>query len=301
MEEGNMRCEPNVSLRPVGHPEYGTKVELKNLNSFRAVEQAIEYEIERQRRLLEAGERVEQETRGWREEEGRTVSQRSKEFAHDYRYFPEPDLPPLTITPAYVEELRARLPELPDEKRRRFIEQYGLGAYEANLLTANRARADYYEAAVAAVSADEAVRRKRAKAIANWLLGDFARLLNARGIKITEAKVTPQELHELIVLIEEGTVSTTGAKTVFETMFETGKPARAVVEERGLAQISAADELAEVVQRVITQHEQAVADYRNGKEGALKYLMGQVMRETRGRANPGVVQDLLRQQLDRSG
>ncbi len=296
MEEGNMRCEPNVSLRPAGRPEFGTKVELKNLNSFRAVEQGIDYEIERQRTLLEAGERVVQETRGWREEDGRTVSQRSKEFADDYRYFPEPDLPPLAISTVYVEELRSRLPELPDAKRRRFMADYGLSPYEANLLTATRARADYFEEA-AAEAGDGDQRRRCAKAVANWLLGDFARLLNAEAIEITEAKVQAADLHDLVVLIEEGTITTTGAKGVFEEMFRSGKAPRQIVEEHGLTQISAGDELAGVVEQVIAGNPKPVADYRGGKDEALKALVGLVMRETRGRANPALVHDLLRQQL----
>jgi aspartyl-tRNA(Asn)/glutamyl-tRNA(Gln) amidotransferase subunit B len=280
----------------VGESEFGNKVELKNINSFRAVFQAIEYEVERQGELLDAGERVEHETRGWREEESRTVSQRSKEFAQDYRYFPEPDLPSLTFSKAYVEELRARLPELPDGKRQRLMEQYGLSAYEANLLSATRARADYYEGAVAEAGDDE-LRRRRAKAVANWMLGDLARLLNASGIEITEAKVTPKELHALIALIEEGTISNTGAKTVFEEMFRSGKPPQAIVEEQGLAQISAADELTGVIEQVIAQNPKPVADFLGGKDEALKFLMGQVMRETRGRAKPDLVQQLLREQL----
>ncbi len=301
MEEGNMRCEPNISLRPAGQPEFGTKVELKNLNSFRAVEQGVDYEIERQREILSSGGHVVHETRGWREEEGRTVSQRSKEFAEDYRYFPEPDLPVLTISRSYVEELRARLPELPDAKRRRLMEHYGLGHYEANLLSATRARADYFEQALDGEEANDELLRGRAKAVANWMLGDFARLLNAEGIDLSEAKVAPKDLHDLIVLIEEGTVSTTGAKNVFEEMFRSGKPARAVVEEHGLSQISGADELREVIAQIIAKHPQPVADYRGGKEEALKFLVGQVMRETRGRAKPDLVHELLREELAASG
>ena len=296
MDEGNMRCEPNVSLRLVGEPEFGNKVELKNINSFRAVYHAIEYEIERQGELLDAGQQVAHETRGWREESSSTVSQRSKEFAQDYRYFPEPDLPSLTFSRTYVEELRARLPELPDAKRQRFMEQYGLSAYEANLLAATRARADYFEGAVAEGGDDE-LRRRRAKAVANWMLGDLARLLNASGIEITDAKVTPKDLHALIALIEEGTITNTGAKTVFEEMFQSGKPPQAIVEEQGLAQISAADELTGVIEQVIAQNPKPVADFLGGKDEALKFLMGQVMRETRGRAKPDLVQQLLRDQL----
>jgi len=297
MEEGNMRCEPNISLRLVGAPEFGSKVELKNLNSFRAVELGIEYEIQRQRALLDAGERVVLETRGWRDEEGKTVSQRSKELAEDYRYFPEPDLPPLHIDPTYVDGLRARLPELPDAKRARFREQYGLSEYEANLLAQTRARAGYFEAVIGALANDGDLLLRRAKAASNWILGEYARLLNLAGIEITESKVKPEHLHELLVLIDEGTVSTTGAKSVFEAMFESGKPARQVVEEQGLTQISAADEIQAVVAQVIEKNPKPVEDYRGGKDEAIKFLVGQVMRETRGRAKPDLVLELLRKQL----
>ncbi|MGB2694356.1 MAG: Asp-tRNA(Asn)/Glu-tRNA(Gln) amidotransferase subunit GatB [Dehalococcoidia bacterium] len=294
MDEGNMRCEPNVSIRPFGQPEFGTKVELKNLNSFRAVELGIDYEVERQRELIESGQRVAQETRGWREDEGKTVSQRSKEGAEDYRYFPEPDLPTLHISSEYVEELRAKLPELPDARLHRFMEQYGLSGYEANLLTATRAKADFYEAAVGTAGHAAA---QRAKAIANWMLGDFARLMNASDIEISESRVQPKDLHDLIVLIERGTITTTGAKTVFEAMFNTGKAPEAIVQEDGLAQINDGSELSSVIEKVIEANTKPVADYLGGKEEALKFLVGQVMRETRGRAKADLVLDLLANEL----
>jgi aspartyl-tRNA(Asn)/glutamyl-tRNA(Gln) amidotransferase subunit B len=296
MEEGNMRCEPNISLRLAGAPEFGTKVELKNLNSFRAVEQGIEYEIERQRNLLDAGERVAQETRGWREDEGRTVSQRSKEFAADYRYFPEPDLPPLTIARAYVEELRARLPELPDAKIKKYVAQYNLSLHDASSNAVTRGRAEYFEETVRAA-------KGRAKEITNWLQGDFSRLLNSENLDIEEAreKVPPSHLADLTALIEEGTVSTTGAKGVLEEMIRSGKSPRAIVKEQGLTQITAADELSGVVAQVIAGNPKPVADFRGGKETALKALVGLVMRETRGRANPQLVEQLLRNELTKSG
>ena len=295
LDEGNMRCEPNISLRPFGQKEFGAKVELKNLASFRAVEMGVNYEIERQTELLEAGKPVEQETRGWRDDKGITVSQRGKELAEDYRYFPEPDLPPLTISAAYVEELRSKLPELPDVKRERFMSEYGLTPYEANLLTTSRARGDFFEQTVV----EDAGERQpdRAKTVANWMLGDFARLLNASGIEIEESKVTPVRLKELVVLIEEGTISTTGAKRVFEQMFETGEAPGDIVSEQGLTQISGADELTDVVLSVIANNEKPVADFKNGKEKAIKFLVGQVMRETRGRAKPDLVHELLKEHL----
>jgi len=295
LEEGNMRCEPNISLRPYGQEEYGNKVELKNLGSFRAVEMGVDYEIERQTKLLDAGEPVVQETRGWRDDEGVTVSQRGKEFAEDYRYFPEPDLPPLTISREYVAELEARLPELPDAKRRRFEKEYRLTPYEANLLTATRARADFLEAVVEGDSGEKLL--DRAKAASNWMLGDLARLLNLSGIDIDESKVTAENLRELILLIEEGTISTTGAKTVFEQMSESGASARAIVSEQGLTQISGPDELSIVIAQVVAKNEKAVSDYRAGKKEAIKFLVGQVMRETRGRAKPDLVHELLKDHL----
>lgn len=300
MEEGSFRCEPNISLRPIGREEFGTKVELKNINSFRAMFRGLEYEVRRQSEVLESGDRVVQETRGWREELGQTVSQRSKEYAHDYRYFPEPDLPPMTFSREYVEGLRARLPELPDAKRDRFLEQYGLTSYEADLLTEARERADYFEACLAPLRDEEkAVLQRRAKAVSNWLLGDFARLLNATETDITEARVRPDQLYDMIRLIEDGTITGTAGKAVFEEMFDTGKGPRQVVEERGLTQISATDELTAVVDKVLAENPKAVADYRGGKQEAVKFLVGRVMRETRGRANAGVVQELLRERLDR--
>jgi aspartyl-tRNA(Asn)/glutamyl-tRNA(Gln) amidotransferase subunit B len=300
MEEGSFRCEPNISLRPVGTETFGTKVELKNINSFRAVYRALEYEVRRQIEVLESGDRVIQETRGWREDLGQTVSQRSKEYAHDYRYFPEPDLPVMTFTREYVESVRARLPELPDTKRERFVEQYGLTLYEANLLTEARERADYFEACLTlAKEENKEVLHGRAKAVANWMLGDFARLLNNTGTDITDARVRPEQLYDMMLLIEDSTITGTAAKAVFEEMFTTGKGPRQVVEERGLTQISAADEITAVVEKVLAENPKAVADYRGGKQEAAKFLVGKVMRETRGRANAGIVQQLLREHLGR--
>ncbi len=300
MEEGNFRCDANISIRPKGHPEYGAKVEVKNMNSFRSVYRALEYEVERQTALLEAGKDIHQETRGWVEADARTVSQRSKEYAHDYRYFPEPDLPPLVLSREYVESVRAKLPELPDARRERFVSEYGLTPYEANLLTESRPRADYYEAAVAPTKAwdDRDLALRRARLVANWMLGDFARLLNAEQMDIAAAKIAPASLYAMIGLIEAGTLSQAAAKTVFEEMFRTGKGPEEIVEAQGLTQISAADELSGVVDRVVEANPKPVADYLGGKQEALKFLMGQVMKETRGRANPAVVTDLLRAALE---
>jgi aspartyl-tRNA(Asn)/glutamyl-tRNA(Gln) amidotransferase subunit B len=298
MEEGNFRCDANVSLRPAGSEEYGAKVEVKNMNSFRAVYLALRSEVERQTQLLDAGERVVQETRGWVEAEGRTVSQRSKEEAHDYRYFPEPDLPPVTLTAGEVEEIHARLPELPDAKLRRFEEEYGLTRYKADLLIESRAKADYFERALAPGRAlDRAAFVDRATKVANWMTEDFARLLNASGLEIDDARVAPRDLYDMIALVEEGTISGKIAKTVFEEMFRTGKRPADLVGELGLQQISGSDEIGAIVERVLDANPKPVSEYLAGKQEALKFLVGQAMRETRGRANPQTLTETMRARL----
>jgi aspartyl-tRNA(Asn)/glutamyl-tRNA(Gln) amidotransferase subunit B len=295
MEEGNMRCEPNVSIRPVGQAAFGQKVELKNINSFKHAYDAINYEVRRQAEVLESGGRIVQETRGWREDIGQSVSQRTKEYADDYRYFPEPDLPMLAISREWVEEIRAKMPELPDAKRARFVEQYGLSGYDARVLAESRARADFFETAVALHSGDA---RVRAKAVANWINGDFARLLNATSSEVEDSKVTPETLSELIDLQEDGTISGKTAKEVFERMFETGRSPKALVEESGLTQMTGGDEISAAVESVIAANPKPVADYRGGKEEAIKFLVGQVMKETRGRARPDLALSVLKEKLD---
>ncbi len=295
MEEGNFRCDANVSLRPLGATELGSKVEVKNMNSFRSVYRALQYEVERQREVLDNGDRIPQETRGWVDDQGITVSQRSKEYANDYRYFPEPDLPPMAVDRQWLDEIRSQMPELPDAKRARFRDDYGLSEYDVSLLVESRAKADYFEATVAPAAEDK--RQKRAKAVANWINSEMAGLLNARNMDISEAKITPQALSQLIDLQDDATISGKTAKSVFEKMFETGRQPKQIVEEDGLVQITASDEIAEAVERVLADHTKAAADYRNGKEEALKFLVGQVMRETRGRANPGIVNRLLTEKL----
>ncbi len=294
MEEGNMRCEPNVSIRPAGQAAFGQKVELKNINSFRHAYDAIKFEVERQRQVLESGGAVVQETRGWREDIGQSVSQRTKEYADDYRYFPEPDLPTLVVSREWVERVRARMPELPDARRARFREEYGLSDYDARVLTEVRARADFFEAAVALAKGEP---RQRAKAVANWVTGDMARLLNASGMEIQECKVTPQGLAELLELQANGTISGKTAKAVFEEMFRSGRAPGDIVREAGLVQITSGDEIAAAVEKVIRDNPKPVEDYRRGKEEAIKFLVGQVMRETRGRARPDVVLQTLEEKL----
>jgi len=298
MEEGSFRCDANISIRPLGSTDSAVKVEVKNMNSFKAVYRALEYEEGRQRRVIEEGGRLVQETRGWVEEKGITVSQRSKEYAHDYRYFPEPDLPPVVFSRQWVEELRSRLPELPEAIRDRFMSQYGLSAYDASLLTASKAMADYFEACVKLKT--EAMVEKRAKAVSNWLLSDFSRLLHATGIEIGDSKVTPEHLVKMLDLIDQGTLSGAAAKAVFEEMFSSGRHATQIIAEKGLTQISDAEEVAEIVAQVIATNAQAVEDFKKGKERALTFLVGQVMRQTRGRANPSLVNKLVKEKLEDS-
>jgi aspartyl-tRNA(Asn)/glutamyl-tRNA(Gln) amidotransferase subunit B len=298
MEEGSFRCDANISIRPEGSDKYLTKVEVKNMNSFRAVYRAMEYEAVRQRKAAQSGERLVQETRGWVEEEGVTVSQRSKEYAHDYRYFPEPDLPPLNVSRKWVNEIKTRLPELPEIRRDRFINEFALPAYDSNILTGSRAMANYFEACIQTGKPQDVVLTSRAKTISNWLLGELSRLLNASNTTIDELKVTPGQLCELLDLVQKGTVSGPAAKQVIEEMFNTGKPATEIVVQKGLNQISDSTELENSIERILQENPQAVADFKAGKDTALKFLVGQLMRVTKGRANPQIVNQLLRKKLE---
>ena len=290
MEKGAMRFEANISLRPAGSTTLGNRVEVKNLNSFRAVLRAVEYEINRQAAILDAGGKIEQETMGWDDLHNVTVTQRGKEEAHDYRYFPEPDLPPLELKPEWVDAIRRRLPELPDAKRQRFMSDFGLSAYDAGLLVVERDIATYFEQCVNN-------RPQRAKAIANWIVGEMFRLMNESGQEIGQVKITPAALNELIDLIEAKTISTTIAKDVFAEMFASGKKPADIVAARGLTQISDASAIEAAIAKAIAANPQAVADYRGGKETAIRFLVGQVMKETKGRANPGLVNQLLIEKL----
>lgn len=291
MEEGAMRCEANISLLPEGMAQLGTKVEVKNLNSFRSVEQALTYEIERQTRILNEGGRIEQVTMGWDEARGVTVVQRSKEEAHDYRYFPEPDLPPLCLSEPDLEALRARLPELPDAKRQRFMAEYGLSLYNASLLTGDRAVAEFFEACLASYG-DPTV-------VCNWITGEVFRLLKAKETTLEKSRLVPSGLVALLAMVDAGTINIAVAKEVLEVMFETGAAPQQVVRERGLAQISDQDELHRIVAEVIRANPKPVADYLAGKQAAVGFLMGQVMKATRGKANPNMVQELLREHLEK--
>ena len=293
MEEGSLRCDANISLRPRGAKELGTKVEIKNLNSFRHVQHALEYEVARQARALDAGERLVQETRLWDPDAGRTVSMRSKEFAHDYRYFPEPDLPPLDIDARWVEDIRAGLPELPEARRARFVDAYGLSAYDADLLTQGRGLADYFEEAARAHGTP--------KVVANWVLNEVLRELAGDDDRAVAAcPVPPDHLVGLLRLIDDGTISGRIAKDVFEKMYRSGEPADAIVRREGLTQVADAGELAAVVDQVLAAHPKVVADFGAGKKAALGLLVGQVMKSTGGRANPALVNALLGEKLPKS-
>ena len=290
MEDGSFRCDANVSLMPRGSTKLGAKVEIKNMNSFRAVYRALAFEVERQTMALDAGERIVQETRGWDDDRGVTISQRTKEHAHDYRYFPEPDLPPLHLDRDWVERIRARLPELPDALRERFVTQYGLGGYDAGVLTTSRATATYYETAVSL--------QPNAKAIANWMTNELFGMLNSNNLGIEDCKVTPKALAELVRLVDTGTISGRTAKEVFEQTFRTGASPIDIVRERGLTQVSDESALAAIVDQVLAAHANVGQDYLNGKKQALGFLVGQVMRLTKGKGNPGIVNRLL---VDRLG
>jgi aspartyl-tRNA(Asn)/glutamyl-tRNA(Gln) amidotransferase subunit B len=291
MEEGSFRCDANVSIRPANSQKLLPKVEVKNMNSFKAVYQALEYEAKRQRNVLEEGGELVQETRGWIEERGITVLQRTKEYAEDYRYFPEPDLPPLALDKAWIEEIRARLPELPEARRDRFMTQYGLSLYDANVLTNSKAMSDYFENCVRLMDS------KKAKAVSNWLLGDLSRLLNATNTEIENVKISPKHLAEMLGLVDNGTITGPAAKAVLEEMFHTGQRASEIISEKRLSQISDAGEIREVVKQVIAKNSEAVTDYASGKQQALTFIIGQVMKVTRGRANPGIVREIVIQEL----
>ncbi len=292
MEEGAMRCEANVSVRPKGASEYGVKVEVKNLNSFRSVRLAIAYEIERQTRLIERGERVRQVTMGWDEERLCTVFQRSKEFAEDYRYFPEPDLPPLEPSRAWVESLRSRLPELPDAKRERFIAALGIKAEDAALLTADRAVADYVDAAV--VAGRGVV---EPQTIANWMVVEVLRLVRDSQADVARLALQPNALVGLLKMVGSGAITQTVGKEVLAEAFASGEAPEQIVERRGLRQISDADALRQAVVEAIVQNPKPLQQYLEGKQSVFAFFVGQVMRATRGKANPQVVAQLLQEEL----
>lgn len=289
MEEGSLRCDANVSVRPVGQKELGTKAEIKNINSFKGVEKAIEYEALRQAEILEDGGKIIQETRTWDEKEGVTKSMRTKEEANDYRYFPEPDLAPFTVSEEYIEDIRKTLPELPDERRERYIANFGLSSTDAQYMTNDKDTSDYFEKVVAA-GADP-------KASVNWIMGEFASQLSNAGIEIAKAPVTPENLAKLLALIAKGTISGKIAKKVFAEMWKDGADPEEIVKAQGFVQISDTGALKELVVKVIANNPKAVEDFKAGKKKAVGALVGQIMKETKGKANPKVINELLNDEL----
>ncbi|HXT76886.1 MAG TPA: Asp-tRNA(Asn)/Glu-tRNA(Gln) amidotransferase subunit GatB [Candidatus Eisenbacteria bacterium] len=289
MEEGSLRCDANVSVRPRGTQQFGTKVEVKNLNSFRFLQKALEYEIERHIGVIENGGRISQETRLWNQAEGHTVSMRSKEKAHDYRYFPEPDLLPVHVSSAWREEIRRSVPELPEAKRTRFVTAYGITPYDAEVLTSTQARADYFEAVTKAGGSG--------KNAANWMQTELLRRLNDSGKEIEASPVTPAALAELLRLVESGQITGNIGKRVFATMFESGRGAAEIVAAEGLAQISDTSAIEQAAREVIEKYSDNVAKFRSGNEGVFKFFVGQVMKATRGQANPQAVNDIVRKLL----
>jgi aspartyl-tRNA(Asn)/glutamyl-tRNA(Gln) amidotransferase subunit B len=289
MEEGSFRCDANISVRPAGSDEFGTRTEIKNLNSFRHVEKALHYEIRRQVDRLAEGDRVVQETRLWDPEHNRTHSMRGKEEAHDYRYFPDPDLLPLVIDDAWIERARGELPELPDAKRRRFQKEFGLPETDAAQLSASRELAEYFESCLQVFP--------NPKAVCNWIMGSLMARLNAESLGIENAPVTPENLGRLLELVERGVISGKIAKTVFEEMAASGRPPGEIVAEKGLEQVTDHDAIDKVVREVLDANPRQVEQYREGKPKLLGFFVGQVMKATRGKANPKLVNDILKARL----
>ena len=290
MEEGSLRCDANVSVRPVGQTTLGTKAEVKNVNSFRYVEKALEYEIRRQIDLIEDGGKVVQETRLWDTSSGRTYSMRSKEEAHDYRYFPEPDLPPLLVDAARIERVRSSMPELPEARGRRFVSEYGIPAYDAGVLTQSAALADYFEATARSAT--------NAKAASNWIMGELLRTLKERDQEIVDVPIKPPALAGLIALIDKGTISSSIAKGVFAKMYDSGRSADDIVREEGLAQNSDEGALSAIVAEVIKVNDETAKQYRAGKKQTFGFLVGQVMKASGGKANPKLASDLVKRALE---
>lgn len=289
MEAGSLRCDANVSLRPVGQKEFGTRTELKNLNSFRFIQKAIEYEVRRQTQILDQGDTVVQETRLYDSVKGETFSMRGKEEAHDYRYFPEPDLVPTVVDDAWIESIRQKLPELPEEKRNRFVKEYEIPEYDAGVLTTSKALAAYYEDCVS--------RFPKPKALSNWIMGELLRELKKDDREIGDCPVSPEGLTQMLKMIDAGVLSSKMGKAVFEEMYRTGKPPAAIVEEKGLVQINDSAQIESAVDAVIAANPDQVEQYRSGREKVFGFFVGQVMKASKGQANPAKVNELLKEKL----
>ena len=292
MEEGSLRCDANISIRPVGQKELGTRTEMKNMNSFRYLGRAVDYEVERQKQVLEEGGKVIQETRLYSPEKNITISMRSKEEANDYRYFPDPDLVPLEVDKEWIANIEKTLPELPDAKQDRFEKEYTLPQYDANVLTRSRDVADYFEEA--------AKNAKNPKAVSNWVMSDILRIVNEQNITPAQCKITPSMLSEMIGMIDDGAISGKIAKTVMEEMAASGKSPKEIVKEKGLTQITDTSAIEAEIEKIVTANPGQVADYKAGKDKVVGWFVGQVMKATRGKANPGIVNKLLKEKLDNS-
>jgi len=290
MEEGSLRCDANVSVRPKGTEKFGTRTEIKNMNSFKFAKQAIEYEIKRQSALLDKGERVVQESRLWDVNESKTKTMRSKEEAHDYRYFPEPDLVPIILSEDYVNSIKKNLPELPAAKRTRFVSQYGLTEYDAGVLTSDQELADWYE--------EGAKHTKNPKGLSNWMMGDMAARMKEEEKELKDLKFEQKKLCELVDLIDKGTINSKQAKEVFIELFDTGKSPEAIVKDKGMVQVSDPAVIEKAVEKVLGENANVVADYKGGKQGVLGFLVGKVMQATQGKANPKLVNEILKKKLD---
>ena len=289
MEEGSLRCDANISLRPEGEEKLGTKTELKNMNSFRNVQRAIEYEIKRQTHILDNDEKVIQQTRLWDTGKNETILMRTKEEAHDYRYFPDPDLVPIVVNDEWIEKIRKDLPELPDEKRKRFVKQYRIPEYDAGVLTSSRPLADYYEQCVEMFP--------QPKTTSNWIMGDILRVLKTDDKEIMDCPVTPKHLTDMLKMIDDKTISSKIAKTVFEEMYSSGIPPVEIVKKKGLVQISDEDSILRIIQDILNKNKAEVEAYQNGKTKLLGFFVGQVMKATQGKANPALVNTLLKKNL----
>jgi len=301
MEEGNLRADANISLRPYGQKEFGKKVEIKNINSFKAIEKALIYEVNRQTEILNEGGKITQETRGWDENKGKTLPQRSKEEAHDYRYFPEPDLPPFKPDANLIDKLKSEMPELPVEKRERFVSEYGLSEYDASILTADFDMAKFYEVGVEKIMEKEnkdLVPKESAKKLSNWIVTELLGRLNAKGLSIKNSPVTAEKIADLVALIDGGTISGKIAKTVFDEMFETGKDPGQIIKEKGLVQITDTKAIESIIDEVLGSNPKSIEDFKAGKMQALGFLVGQVMARTKGQANPKIVNEILRKKLN---